>query len=149
MKIKIFLWYLRQGVLLTKDNLRRRNWNGSPRCCFCDSAESIHHLFFDYVVARVMRRLCYMVLGCRPPVSVPNMFRNWLNGMGGNMRDVLLVGAAAICWAIWLHRNEVIFDKKIIIIYRLSSWLPIDFVCGLSFSGSRPHGIRLVRHRIC
>ena len=28
-KIKIFLWYLKQGVILTKHNLARRNWQGS------------------------------------------------------------------------------------------------------------------------
>jgi hypothetical protein len=27
-KIKIFLWYLVKGVILTKDNLIKRNWNG-------------------------------------------------------------------------------------------------------------------------
>jgi hypothetical protein len=26
LKIKIFLWYLRRGVILTKDNLAKRNW---------------------------------------------------------------------------------------------------------------------------
>ena len=28
MKIKIFMWYLKRGVILTKDNLARWNWNG-------------------------------------------------------------------------------------------------------------------------
>jgi hypothetical protein len=28
LKIKIFLWYLRQWVLLTKDNLAKRKWKG-------------------------------------------------------------------------------------------------------------------------
>jgi len=27
LKIKIFLWYLKWGVILTKDNLARRNWH--------------------------------------------------------------------------------------------------------------------------
>jgi hypothetical protein len=27
MKIKIFMWYLKRGVILTKDNLARPNWN--------------------------------------------------------------------------------------------------------------------------
>jgi len=34
LKIKIFLWFLEKGVILTKDNLARRNWNGSKACCF-------------------------------------------------------------------------------------------------------------------
>jgi hypothetical protein len=28
LKIKIFLWYLKREVVLTKDNLVRRNWDG-------------------------------------------------------------------------------------------------------------------------
>ena len=33
LKIKIFLWYLKRGVILTKDNLAKRNWQGSQQCC--------------------------------------------------------------------------------------------------------------------
>ena len=31
LKIKIFLWYLRRGVILTKDNLAKRNWQGNQQ----------------------------------------------------------------------------------------------------------------------
>ena len=39
LKIKIFLWYLRQGVILTKDNLAKRQWKGCTDCCFCGVQE--------------------------------------------------------------------------------------------------------------
>jgi len=35
LKIKIFMCYLKRDVLLTKDNLARRNWLGSKICSFC------------------------------------------------------------------------------------------------------------------
>jgi hypothetical protein len=35
LKIKIFLWYLRNGVVLTKNNLVKRHWKGCTKCCFC------------------------------------------------------------------------------------------------------------------
>ncbi|WVZ81475.1 hypothetical protein U9M48_028849, partial [Paspalum notatum var. saurae] len=38
LKIKIFLYYLWRGVILTKDNLVKRNWTGSQNClesCSC------------------------------------------------------------------------------------------------------------------
>jgi hypothetical protein len=35
LKTKKFGWYLHRGVILTKDNLARRNWHGSMRCVFC------------------------------------------------------------------------------------------------------------------
>ena len=41
LKIKIFLWYLRRGVILTKDNLAKRNWQGSQQCCFYHENKTI------------------------------------------------------------------------------------------------------------
>jgi hypothetical protein len=32
--IKVFGWYLRKGVVLTKNNLTKRNWHGSKKCVF-------------------------------------------------------------------------------------------------------------------
>ena len=37
LKLKIFAWYLRKGVILTKDNLVKRNWHGSTKMCFLPS----------------------------------------------------------------------------------------------------------------
>jgi len=45
-KIKIFLWLIEQGAILTKDNTVRRRWPGNPSGCFCDNMESINHLCF-------------------------------------------------------------------------------------------------------
>jgi hypothetical protein len=47
LKIKIFLWYLKKGVILTKDNLAKRKRQGSVKYCFCSSDETIQHLFLD------------------------------------------------------------------------------------------------------
>ena len=44
-KIKIFTWFLMRKEILTKDNLAKRNWDGSKKCCFCDQDETIQHLF--------------------------------------------------------------------------------------------------------
>jgi hypothetical protein len=44
---KIFGWYLRRGVILTKDNLVKHNWHGSTQCVFCHQDEMINHLFFQ------------------------------------------------------------------------------------------------------
>ena len=32
-------------VVLTKDNLAKRNWHDSKKSCFCHQEETIHHLF--------------------------------------------------------------------------------------------------------
>lgn len=46
LKIKIFMWYLLKGVVLTKYNLAKRQWRGSTKCCFCNVDENIQYLFF-------------------------------------------------------------------------------------------------------
>ncbi|WVZ96381.1 LOW QUALITY PROTEIN: hypothetical protein U9M48_042027, partial [Paspalum notatum var. saurae] len=45
LKIKIFMWYVKRGVLLTKDNLARRNWNGHQGCCFL-TKERVFNTYF-------------------------------------------------------------------------------------------------------
>jgi hypothetical protein len=54
LKIKIFLWYLQRGVILTKDNLAKQNWNDNVKCCFCHKDETIKHLFFECQLARTI-----------------------------------------------------------------------------------------------
>jgi hypothetical protein len=54
LKIKIFMWYTKKEVVLIKDNLARRNWDGSKQCCFYLRDESIHHLFFECHYARFL-----------------------------------------------------------------------------------------------
>lgn len=31
---KVFMWFLQREVVLTKDNLAKRNWHGSKKYCF-------------------------------------------------------------------------------------------------------------------
>jgi hypothetical protein len=39
------------------------------------------------------------------------MFGRWINQVGGKLRRQMLAGAYAFCWAIWLSRNDLVFDK--------------------------------------
>jgi hypothetical protein len=86
LKIKIFLWYLKNGVILTKDNLAKRKWKGNVKCCFCDSNESIQHLFFDCILARFMWNAVYISFGIHPSRNVASMFGNWLKGVQPKLR---------------------------------------------------------------
>jgi hypothetical protein len=52
LKIKVFAWYLRRGVILTKDKLVKRNWQDCAKYVFCHEEETIKHLFFNCLVAR-------------------------------------------------------------------------------------------------
>jgi hypothetical protein len=68
LKIKIFLWLIQQGAILTKDNLSRKiKWEGDKKCAFCNE-ESIQHIFFDCRVIKYVWSLIALTIGakCRP-----------------------------------------------------------------------------------
>jgi hypothetical protein len=52
LKIKIFMWYINKEVVLTKDNLAKRNWDGNKQCRFCQHDKTIQHLCFYCYYAR-------------------------------------------------------------------------------------------------
>jgi hypothetical protein len=122
------MWCLKREVVLTKDNLARRNWGGSKQCSFCLREETIQHMFFDCSYARFIWGLIQMAFNILPPQSVQHLFHDWKNQVRGNIRQQLLAGASVFCWAIWLSRNDVIFDKSPIksfmqVLYMGTHWL--------------------------
>jgi hypothetical protein len=96
LRIKIFTWYLRRGVILTKDNLRKRNWHGSSKCCFCPFDKTIRHLFFQCRVARSIWSTIQIASNLYPPSSMPNIFGNWLHGIDKRDRIHIRVEAIAL-----------------------------------------------------
>jgi len=128
LKIKVFLWYLRRGVILTKDNLGKRNWKGCTRCCFCSSEESIQHLFFECQVAKLMWNTLFFAFGIYPPSCVDDLFGSWRRSFPPKFQKAILIGASAFCWAIWISRNDVIFKNSITnsplqVIFRGTFWI--------------------------
>jgi hypothetical protein len=111
LKIKVFLWYLKTGVILTKDNLAKRCWQGSTKYCFCNATETIKHLFFYCHVARFFWNAIYIIFNIRPPSNVSDLFGSWLKGFSSKLRIQILVGATALYWAIWLSMNDVVFNR--------------------------------------
>lgn len=108
LKIKFFLWYLRQGVILTKDNLAKRNWQGNQQCCFCHENETIQHLFFDCQFMRMVWASVYAACGISKPRNVSNMFGSLLNGLPKKFKLVLVRGSLMlVCLA--LQKNEITF----------------------------------------
>jgi hypothetical protein len=113
-KIKIFMWLLEQKAVLTKDNMIRRNWQGSPACYFCGEPKNNDHLFFSYPIAKVVwgvvakcfqqntRPLCY------------EQYWQWIKSALPGGESMYMMGVAALCWAIWKARNKTCFEKKFI-----------------------------------
>jgi hypothetical protein len=100
LKNKIFAWYLRRGVILTKDNLSKRNWLGSKTCVFCPQDETIKHLFFQCNFARSIWSVIQVASGLYTPTSIANIFGNWLHGIDYKFLILLRVGAMALIWSL-------------------------------------------------
>jgi hypothetical protein len=96
LKNKIFGWYLHRGVILTKDNVVKRNWHGSTRCVFCHQDETIKHLFFQCRFARSIWSIIQVASSLYPPTSVANIFGNWLHGINLRFRMLIRVGVLAV-----------------------------------------------------
>jgi hypothetical protein len=111
--IKIFLWYLKQGVVLTKDNLIRRNWNGNKQCVFCSQHESIQHLFFDCHFAKFLWRAVQVTFNIDVPISIAHVCNGWATGLGNQFRNLVPVGATTLVWALWISRNDIVFDNSL------------------------------------
>jgi hypothetical protein len=127
-RIQIFLWYLKRGVILTKDNLSRRNWNGDKSCAFCHYPETIQHLFFNCYYAKFLWRAVHLMFGISPPLSMEDLFVTWSKKSSKPQNALLLTAASALCWTIWLTRNEVVFDKcrpklYLQVLFRGTYWL--------------------------
>ena len=52
LKGKVFIWLLHHGVILTKDNLAKQNWQGT-----------IAHLFFDCHIVRLLWCIIHITFG--------------------------------------------------------------------------------------
>jgi hypothetical protein len=65
--------------------------------------ETIQHLFFDYHMARLMWNIVCMSFGIQPPSSVvANLFGSWLKSSPFMLKNQVLIGTSALCWALWL-----------------------------------------------
>jgi hypothetical protein len=50
------------------------------------------------------------------------MFGSWLYGIKKELRSLVLLGAGVIDWSIWLHRNDIVFEKK-------KNYSPLQAIC--------------------
>jgi hypothetical protein len=121
------LWLRYREAILTKDNLVKRNWHGNKMCSFCNNHETIQHLFFECVLAKFISRVIHLVSGLPPPNNIRHMFGGWVYEMNPKERQIFLVRIGVMLWAIWLSRNDDVFNKVSIsssmqVIFRGTYW---------------------------
>jgi hypothetical protein len=91
------------GVVLTKDNLVTRNYNGSKKCMFCMQNKTINHLFFDWF----MWHTIHFTFGINIPTSIHHTCDEWSLSIDSKLKTRILVGIVAL----WMSRNDVVFGK--------------------------------------
>jgi hypothetical protein len=128
LKIKIFMWYLWQGVILTKENLAKWNWQGRKQCCFCHKDETIKHRFFYCRFTRAVWSIIHAASGLSQSCSMSHMFGTRLRGFRKDLKPLFLLGVTATCPSLWLCRNGIIFYNKLNssplqVIFSIIHWL--------------------------
>jgi hypothetical protein len=106
------MWFLNNKVLLTKDNLAKRNWDGCQKCCPCNVLEKVHHLFLSCPFANIVWGMIYFSFDIPPPANITNMFGNWFNGVNKLDNNRIRIDIFVVCWSIWTSRNGIIFKRQ-------------------------------------
>jgi hypothetical protein len=69
---------MEQNVILTKDNLIRKKWQGNPNCYMCGELESVDHLFFSCPVAKVTWGVIALCFHQNTRLTSYNQFWAWI-----------------------------------------------------------------------
>jgi hypothetical protein len=137
LKNKKIGWYLRRGVILTKDNLVKRSWHGNTRCVFCHQDETIKHLFFQCRFARSIWSIIQVASSLYPPTSVTNIFGNWLHGIDLRFRMLIRWVRRELSGCYGCVEMTRSLTINIVLSCRLSTDVLVFSVCGHHFSGWR------------
>jgi zinc-binding in reverse transcriptase len=109
LKIKIFLWLVKQNKILTKDNLRKRGWIGNNTCVFCNEIETVDHLFLHCSIT-----ICIWtwITGYNNlNFQICTIEELWYLDYNIPYKDSNLceIVRGAVLWTIWNERNKIIF----------------------------------------
>jgi hypothetical protein len=61
-RIKVFLWLILEDKILSKENLKKRNWHGNVNCDWCGCLETTNHIFYNCQVATFTWKVIQMAL---------------------------------------------------------------------------------------
>jgi hypothetical protein len=51
------------------------------------------------------------------PEIIKHIFGSWLHGVHLKVKNLIITGVAALCCAIWISRNDLVFNKTSMITY--------------------------------
>ena len=88
----------------------------------------LQHLFFECYMARLIWMIIHATFGLQKSNNVIHMFGTWLQGIKWKERNLILTGVSVVCWAMWLSRNDIVFDNVnpqpcLQILFRATYWI--------------------------
>lgn len=124
-RIHIFLGLLLYNKLMTRDNLLKRNMKKPEDCVFCSCHETVCHLFFECVVAKEIWSAATILLERPLGAHLESIASLWV---AGKPLDHVNTICSAILWAIWKHRNNMIFNGVPWISVKQIWWMTLNFI---------------------
>ena len=110
LKIKIFGWLLIRGRLMTRSRRQRYVPEADAGCVMCfDAIEDYTHQFFECPLGQPVWTAA--ALGGIDATSAAAFWRSICQGPF--RREAEWKTIFATLWAIWLHRNEIIFRGRL------------------------------------
>lgn len=114
LNIKIFVWLMLKGRIQAAHQLKKMKWNGDPLCKLCGAEEDVDHLMFKCAPARFLWCCFRDVFHWDHVPSSRREFMNILMTMGDDRAIIFLHVISAGIWAIWLVRNDWVFNNKLL-----------------------------------
>ena len=115
LKVQIFLWMAWHDRIQTTNQLKRRNWDKDEVCKFCGVEETVNHLLFQCPIARVTWCWVRDSLGWPgAPTSITNFQDLFLMHGDGDRKALMWWVMAAVGWALWKSRNDLVFSNIVI-----------------------------------
>jgi hypothetical protein len=99
LKIKIFLWYLRKGVVSLNIIWLRGIGKEALNVVFVVNMRQFN-IFFYCPIAMQVLGMVSITFDIKKPRSISDIFGVWIKSFSAKQRKHVLIGIAAICWAI-------------------------------------------------
>jgi zinc-binding in reverse transcriptase len=104
------LW-LDQKKILTKDNLRKKEWQSDGKCILCDALETVEHLFLHYSTSACLWNWVSsynnFIFNCN---SIQELWQLEAKIPYKDAKLTKLVRGEFL-WVIWLERNSLTFKE--------------------------------------
>lgn len=114
MKMKHFVWLARKDRIQSAEQLRKKGWGGSEFCQLCVALETTDHMPFACPMAVFTWCICRDALGWG---VIPKSFDEFFmlcSSAPSSCSGVLSALLVAVCWSLWITRNNMIFRSKLL-----------------------------------